>query len=194
MCVLVGKLAPNFTAEAILPYGDILEDFTLGAHLEGSYGVLFFWPLISAFPCLSEILAYDDRACQLAALGAKLVGVLVGGASRTLAAVQGRLSNLAFPLVIDEKKAISESYDVLHDDSRNALRGTFLIDRAGVVRHQLVNDLPLGRNVDEAVRMLEALRFHEDRGEFCPADWRPQGSAALATRQARSAYFAVETL
>jgi peroxiredoxin (alkyl hydroperoxide reductase subunit C) len=196
MC-LVGKSAPNFTASAILPYGDLLEDFSLSAHLAGAYGVLFFWPLSGALGSLSELLAYDDRACQLAALGAKLVGVLVGGVWREAFATPNKSSgDLAFPLVVDKTKGIAKAYDVLHDEAGTALRGTFLIDRSGVVRHQLVNDLPLGRNVDEAVRMLEALRFHEDRGEFCPADWRPPGRSQrrAGSRSSHFAYFAIETV
>jgi peroxiredoxin (alkyl hydroperoxide reductase subunit C) len=186
MSSLVGRQAPDFTASAVLPDGEIVNDFNLQTHLNGSYGVLFFWPLDFTFVCPSEILAYDHRREALEALGGKLVGVSVDSefthnAWRNTPANDGGLGPVGFPMIADKTKAIAQSYGVLIEYAGVALRGTFLIDRQGVVRHQVVNDLPLGRNADEAVRMLEALKFHEEHGEVCPAGWRPGRKAMTAT-------------
>jgi peroxiredoxin (alkyl hydroperoxide reductase subunit C) len=197
MSVLVGRAAPDFTAAAVLPDGGVVEDFTLSRHLGGCYGILFFWPLNFTSVCPSEIFAYDRRVCRLAALGAKLVGVSVDSerahaAWRNTPASQGGIGPVGFPMVADKTKAIAADYGVLVEDAGVALRATFLIDRAGLIRHQLINDLPLGRNAEEAVRILEALRFHEDSGEACPADWHAHHRGA--GRQKHTAYFTIETL
>jgi peroxiredoxin (alkyl hydroperoxide reductase subunit C) len=186
MGVLVGKPAPDFTASAVLPDGDIVNDFNLKHHLKGSYGIVFFWPLDFTFVCPSEILAYDNRAPALAQLGAKLIGVSIDSefthnAWRNTPVKDGGLGPVSFPMVADKTKQIAKDYGVLIEGAGVALRGTFLIDKNGVVRHQLVNDLPLGRNADEAVRMLEALKFHEEHGEVCPAGWRPGQKGMTAT-------------
>ena len=193
MGVLVGKSAPNFTASAVLPDGDIVDDFNLKTYLDGSYGVVFFWPLDFTFVCPSEILAYDHRAKALEALGGKLIGVSVDSefthnAWRNTPVDQGGLGKVSFPMVADKTKAIAREFDVLIEDAGVALRGTFLIDRDGIVRHQIVNDLPLGRNADEAVRMLEALTFHEEHGEVCPANWRPGQAGMTATAEGVASY------
>jgi peroxiredoxin (alkyl hydroperoxide reductase subunit C) len=193
MSVLVGKPAPDFTASAVLPDGDIVNDFTLSRHLAGSYGVVFFWPLDFTFVCPSEILAYDHRAPALQKLGAKLIGVSIDSefthnAWRNTPVKDGGLGSVTFPMVADKTKSIAKAYGVLLDDAGVALRGTFLIDKNGIVRHQLVNDLPLGRNADEAVRMVEALQFHEQYGEVCPAGWRPGDKGMKATPDGVASY------
>ena len=176
MAVLVGKQAPDFTAAAVLPDGAIVEDFNLRAHLDGAYGLVFFYPLDFTFVCPSEILAYSNRVPKFEAMNVKVVAVSVDSqfthaAWRNTAPKDGGLGPVKFPMVADLTKQIARDYDVLIEKDGVALRGTFLIDRQGVVRHQLVNDLPLGRNADEALRMADALQFHEEHGEVCPAGW-----------------------
>lgn len=176
MTVLVGKTAPDFTAAAVMEDGFIKEDFHLMEHLKGSYGVVFFWPLDFTFVCPSEILAYSNRVEKLAGINTKVVGVSIDSqfthyAWRNTAPNDGGLGPVKFPMVADVSKQIAREYGVLHQDEV-ALRGTFLIDRDGIVRHQLVNDLPLGRDADETVRVVEALQFHEEVGDVCPAGWQ----------------------
>lgn len=188
MSVLVGKAAPDFTAAAVLANGDIVEDFNLKDHLKGSYGLVFFYPLDFTFVCPSEILAYSNRVPQFEKLNVKVVAVSVDSqfthsAWRNTDPKEGGLGPVKFPMVADMTKQIARDYDVLIEQDGVALRGTFLIDRDGVVRHQLVNDLPLGRNADEALRMVDALQFHEENGEVCPAGWNKgdEGMKADAT-------------
>jgi peroxiredoxin (alkyl hydroperoxide reductase subunit C) len=177
MSVLVGKPAPDFTAAAVLADGDIVEDFNLKSYLSGSYGLVFFYPLDFTFVCPSEILAYSNRVPQFKERNVKVVAVSVDSqythnAWRNTAPKDGGLGPVQFPMVADMTKQIARDYDVLVEDAGVALRGTFLIDKDGIVRHQLVNDLPLGRNADEALRMVDALQFHEENGEVCPAGWQ----------------------
>ncbi len=193
MSVLVGKPAPDFTAPAVTQDGDIVEAFNLREHLDGSYGLVFFWPLDFTFVCPSEILAYSHRADALAALNTKIVGVSVDSqfthlAWRNTPTTEGGLGPVKFPLVADLTKAIARDYDVLIEADGIALRGTFLIDRNGVVRHQMINDGPLGRNADEAVRLVEALQFHEQHGEVCPAGWNKGDEGMTATAEGVATY------
>ncbi len=190
--VLVGKAAPDFTSAAVMPDGQIVEDFNLKSYLGGNYGVLFFWPLDFTFVCPSEIIAFDHRLKDFEALGARVIGVSVDSQFTHLAwkntpQDKGGLGNVQFPMVADVSHAITRSYGILHDESV-ALRGTFLIDGAFIVRHQVVNDLPLGRNVDEAVRMVDALKFHEENGEVCPAGWN-RGKPGMKATSAGVAEF-----
>jgi peroxiredoxin (alkyl hydroperoxide reductase subunit C) len=176
MSVLVGKPAPDFTAAAVLPDGEIVEDFSLKSYLKGHYGLVFFYPLDFTFVCPSEILAYSNRVPQFEERKVKVVAISVDSpyshyAWRNTSPRNGGLGPVKFPLVSDLTKSIARDYDVLIEDQGVALRGTFLLDRDGIVRHQLVNDLPLGRNADEAIRMVDALKFHEEHGEVCPAGW-----------------------
>ena len=192
MTVLVGKPAPDFTAAAVMPDGDMVDDFHLMAHLNGAYGLLFFWPLDFTFVCPSEILAFSNRVERLAALNTRVVGVSVDSqythyAWRNTDPNDGGLGPVKFPMVADISKQIAREYGVLHREEV-ALRGTFLIDRDGIVRHQVVNDLPLGRNVDEAVRMVEALQFHEEVGEVCPAGWQKGQQGMKADAQGVADY------
>jgi peroxiredoxin (alkyl hydroperoxide reductase subunit C) len=194
MTNLVGRQAPDFTAPAVLPDGDIVEDFNLREYLDGHYGIVFFYPLDFTFVCPSEILAYSHRADALAELDAKLVSVSVDSqythyAWRNTPVNEGGLGPVKFPMVADITKQIARDYGVLIDESV-ALRGTFLIDREGKVRHAFINDLPLGRNADEAVRMVEALRFHEEFGEVCPANWQKGQAGMKPTKEGVSEYLA----
>jgi peroxiredoxin (alkyl hydroperoxide reductase subunit C) len=173
MSSLVTRQAPDFTADVVTA-DNKFEQLTL-SKLRGKYVVLFFYPLDFTFVCPSEIIAFDKALPQFKERNAEVVGVSVDSKFSHFAWKQtphdkGGIGNVQFPLVADIKKTVSTDYGVLFDDSV-ALRGLFLIDKEGIVRHALVNDLPLGRNVDEALRILDALQFHEEHGEVCPANW-----------------------
>lgn len=175
MSVLVGKQAPDFTASAVLPNNEINDQFNLKSHLKGKIGVLFFYPLDFTFVCPSEIIAFDNRLKEFKDLGAEVIGVSVDSkfthvAWKNTPVEKGGIGQVQYILVSDLTKQIARDYDVLTGEAV-ALRGTFLIDQEGVVRHQVVNDLPLGRNIDEAIRMVEALKFFQAHGEVCPAGW-----------------------
>ncbi len=175
MSVLVGKKAPDFTTAAVMPNNEINESFNLHTYLKGKIGVLFFYPLDFTFVCPSEIIAFDNRLKDFKDRGAEVIGVSVDSKYTHLAwknteINKGGIGQIQFPLVADLTKNIARDYDVLLGEAV-ALRGTFLIDQEGVVRHQVVNDLPLGRNIDEAIRMVDALKFFQANGEVCPAGW-----------------------
>jgi peroxiredoxin (alkyl hydroperoxide reductase subunit C) len=174
MSTLVTKQAPEFTAQAVLA-DDSIEELKLSDYL-GTYVILFFYPLDFTFVCPSEIIAFDKDLPRFKERGAEVIGVSVDSqythyAWRNTPIDKGGIGRIAYPLVADLNKQISRDYGVLVDESV-ALRGLFLIDRAGIVRHALINDLPLGRNVDEAVRILDALQTTEKHGEVCPANWK----------------------
>ena len=174
METLVTKEAPNFTAQAVLADGTIAE-LSLAAY-RGKTVVLFFYPLDFTFVCPSEILAFNSKVDAFKERNTEVIGVSVDSqfthfAWRETPVEKGGIGPIAFPLVADLDKNIARSYGVLINESV-ALRGLFLIDKNGVVRHQVVNDLPLGRSVDEALRMVQALQFVEKNGEVCPADWK----------------------
>lgn len=174
MSLLVTRLAPDFSATAVLADNTFDERFTLSA-LRGSYVVLFFYPLDFTFVCPTEILAFDEALEEFRRRDAEVVGVSVDShfthaAWKRTHVDDGGIGPIRYPLVSDLNKEIARSYDVLLENGV-ALRGLFLIDREGVVRHALINDLPLGRNVNECLRVLDALRFHELRGDVCPANW-----------------------
>jgi len=181
MAFLVCKEAPDFQATAVLEDGQFDESFSLSA-LRGRYVVLFFYPLDFTFVCPTEILAFDEQLQEFTDRDCAVVGVSVDSpfthrAWRRTPIQDGGIGEIGYPLVSDLSRAIARSYGVLHDESV-ALRGLFLIDRAGVIRHALVNDEPIGRSVDEALRTLDALRFHDAHGDVCPANWK-QGEDAM---------------
>lgn len=194
MSVLVGKQAPDFTAAAVMADNTINDKFNLKAHIKGKMGVLFFYPLDFTFVCPSEIIAFDNRIHEFHNRGAEVIAVSVDSHFTHLAwkntpVEKGGIGNVRFPMVADLTKQIARDYDVLVNDSV-AFRGTFLIDKNGMVRHQLVNDLPLGRNVDEAIRMVDALLFHEEHGEVCPAGWNKGQQGMKADAQGVAEYLA----
>ncbi len=175
MTVLVGKKAPDFTASAVMPNNEINDKFNLTSYLKGKIGVLFFYPLDFTFVCPSEIIAFDNRLKEFKDRGAEVIGVSVDSKFSHLAwknteVNKGGIGQVQYPLVADLTKSISRDYDVLMGEAV-ALRGTFLIDQEGVVRHQVVNDLPLGRSIEEALRMVDSLKFIQENGEVCPAGW-----------------------
>ena len=174
MSVLVTKEAPEFKAQAVMPDGSFKE-VSLSDY-RGQYTVLFFYPLDFTFVCPTEIIAFSDRVKEFEALGVQLLGVSIDShfshlAWRNTPRAQGGIGQIDYPLVADLNKDIARDYDVLLPGGI-ALRGLFLIDKDGVVRHQVVNDLPLGRSVDETLRMVQALQYFETNGEVCPADWK----------------------
>ncbi|MEM9589373.1 MAG: peroxiredoxin [Planctomycetota bacterium] len=180
MSVLVQQEAPDFQAEAVMPDGQF-KQISLSDY-RGKYVLLFFWPLDFTFVCPTEIIAFSDAAAEFEALDVQILGVSVDSHFTHLAWTntprdQGGIGKTAYPLVADLNKQISREYDVLLDGGI-ALRGLFLIDKEGLVRHQVVNDLPLGRSVDEALRMVKALQYFETNGEVCPANWK-EGSRTI---------------
>ena len=192
MSTLVTQQAPNFTATAVLA-DNSFEEIKL-TNYRGKYVVLFFYPLDFTFVCPSEILAFDRKLEEFRKKDCELIGVSVDSHFTHLAwketeIEQGGIGGIQYPLVSDLKKEIADRYGVLHDGSV-ALRGLFLIDREGVIRHAVVNDLPLGRNVDEALRMLDALRFIEEHGEVCPANWHEGEEAMKPTAEGVAEYLA----
>lgn len=194
MSVLVGKKAPDFTTAAVMPNNEINEKFNLTSHIKGKIAVIFFWPLDFTFVCPSEIIAFDNRLQEFKERGAEVIGVSVDSkythlAWKNTAVNQGGIGQVKFPMVADLTKQISRDYDVLTGDAV-ALRGTFLIDQEGVVRHQLVNDLPLGRNIDEAIRMVDALKFFQENGEVCPAGWNKGKQGMKADAKGVAEYLA----
>ena len=182
MSFLIGKKAPDFTATAVMPDNQINENFILSKYLKGKKGILFFYPLDFTFVCPSEIIAFDKKIDEFRKRNTEVVGVSIDSHFAHLAYKNTNVSNggigqVKYPLVADLKKDIARNYDVLFGQSV-ALRGTFLIDEDFVIRHQVVNDLPLGRNIDEAIRMVDALTFHQKHGEVCPANWK-SGKATI---------------
>jgi len=182
MSSLIGKPAPAFTAPAVLSDNTIKPDFKLES-LKGKYVVLFFYPLDFTFVCPTEILEFNRKLAAFKELGAEVVGVSVDSQFSHLAwkntpVEKGGIGNVGYPLVADLTKQISRDYGVLFEGAGVAFRGTFLIDKEGVVKHAVVNDLGLGRNIDEALRMVTALRHLEKHGEVCPANWK-EGDDAM---------------
>jgi peroxiredoxin (alkyl hydroperoxide reductase subunit C) len=193
MSVLVTQPAPDFTAAAVLPDGSIKEDFKL-SDLRGKYVVLFFYPLDFTFVCPSEIIAHDHRVTQFKELGVEVVGVSIDSqfshfAWRETPIEKGGIGRVGFPLVADVKHEITKAYGIEHP-AGVALRASFLIDKAGVVQAQIVNNLPLGREVDEMVRLVEALQFTEQYGEVCPAGWKKGQKGMKPTAAGVASYLA----
>jgi peroxiredoxin (alkyl hydroperoxide reductase subunit C) len=192
MATLVGKKAPEFKAQAVMPDNTINPEFSL-EDLKGKYVVLFFYPLDFTFVCPTEILAFNRKVDEFKALGAEVVGVSVDSQFTHLAwkntpVEQGGIGNVQFPLVADLNKSIAKDYGVLVKGAGVAFRGTFLIDREGVVKHAVINDLGLGRNIDEEIRMVEALKHHEAHGEVCPANWKDGDDAMKPTAEGVADY------
>lgn len=192
MAVLVGKPAPDFKAQAVMPDNSFkelkLSDF------RGKYVVLFFYPLDFTFVCPTEIIAFDNHLPEFKERNCEVIGVSVDShfshvAWKNTPVDKGGIGNVQYPIVADITKQIARDYDVLTGDAV-AFRGTFLIDKEGKVRHQVVNDLPLGRNITEAVRMLEALQFHEKHGEVCPANWNKGKEGMKADAKGVAGYLA----
>ncbi|MBV8465911.1 MAG: peroxiredoxin C [Burkholderiales bacterium] len=182
MAVLVGKKAPDFTAAAVLGSGEINGNYSFSGATRGKYAVVFFYPLDFTFVCPSELIAFDHRLEEFKKRNVEVIGVSIDSefthsAWRNTPIEKGGIGPVKYTLVADIKHEICKAYDVEAADGV-AYRGSFLIDREGVVRHQVVNDLPLGRNIDEMIRMVDALQFTEEHGEVCPAGWN-KGKAGM---------------
>jgi len=193
MSVLVGRSAPDFTAAAVLGSGEIVDSFNLAQAIKGKKAVVFFYPLDFTFVCPSELLAFDHRMEEFKSRGVEVIGVSIDSqfshnAWRNTAVNDGGIGPVQYTLVADVKHEICKAYDVEHPEAGVAFRASFLIDEEGNVRHQVVNDLPLGRNVDEMIRMVDALQFHEDHGEVCPAGWNKGDKGMTATTEGVAAY------
>ncbi|MBF1216635.1 MAG: peroxiredoxin C, partial [Haemophilus parainfluenzae] len=174
--VLVTRQAPDFTSSAVLGNGEIVDNFNFKKHIEGKAAVLFFYPLDFTFVCPSELIAFDHRYEEFKKRGVEVVGVSIDSqfthnAWRNTPTENGGIGAVKYALAADVKHDIAKAYGIEHPEAGVALRASFLIDKNGVVRHQVVNDLPLGRNIDEMLRMVDALQFHEEHGEVCPAQW-----------------------
>jgi len=212
MSVLVGHQAPDFTAAAVMADGSINENFSLSDY-DGKYVVLFFYPLDFTFVCPSELIAFDHRIKEFEARGVQVIGCSIDShfshvAWRNTAVNDGGIGPVAYPLVADISKTIAADYDVLMESDgvvdedgdmvhllggTIALRGSFLIDKSGVVQHQVVNNLPLGRNVDEMLRLVDALQFTEEHGEVCPAGWNKGDKGMVPDADGVASYLASES-
>ncbi|CAI8934921.1 MULTISPECIES: peroxiredoxin [Pseudomonas] len=197
MSVLVGKQAPDFTVPAVLGNGEIVDSFTLSSAIKGKYGLVFFYPLDFTFVCPSELIALDNRMSDFKARNVEVIAVSIDShfthnAWRNTPVNNGGIGQVRYTMAADIKQDIMKAYDVQSADGV-AFRGAFLIDDKGVVRSQIINDLPLGRNMEELIRLVDALQFHEANGEVCPANWKkgdkgmnasPEGVAAYLTEHA----------
>jgi peroxiredoxin (alkyl hydroperoxide reductase subunit C) len=194
MSVLVGRPAPDFTAAAVLGDGSITEKFKLSDFKGKKYVVLFFYPLDFTFVCPSEIIAHNNRVKQFEERGVQLVGVSIDSqfthfAWRNTPVDKGGIGQIKFPLVADVTHEIAKAYNV-ESPGGVAYRGSFLIDKSGVVQHQVVNNLPLGREVDEMLRLVDALQFTEQHGEVCPAGWKKGDEGMKPTADGVAKYLA----
>jgi len=190
--MIVTNKAPDFTATAVLANGTIVDDFNLMENLGEKGAVLFFYPLDFTFVCPSEIIAFSKRAAAFREKGVNVIGVSVDSqfshfAWRETAIENGGIGPVDMPLVADLSKQIARDYDVLLNDAV-ALRGSFLIDADGTVRHAVVNDLPLGRNIDEMLRMVDTMLFTNEFGEVCPAGWVKGDDGMTATTEGVAQY------
>lgn len=208
MAVLVGKKAPLFETDAVINGGEFVEKFSLDQYIGKKYVIFFFYPLDFTFICPTEILAFQEKLDEFEKRNVAVVGCSIDSKYAHLAWLnmdksQGGIKGVTFPLVSDLSKTIAQNYDVLageyeynaEDDEIDfkgdavSYRGLFLIDKQGVVRHQLVNDLPFGRNIDEALRMVDALQHYEEHGALCPANWRPGEDTVEPTPEGVIEYF-----
>ncbi|WP_277640350.1 peroxiredoxin [Wolinella succinogenes] len=192
--MLVTNKAPNFVATAVLGNNEIVSDFELYKNFGKNGTVVFFYPLDFTFVCPSEIIAFDKRLEEFQARGINVIGVSVDSqfshfAWKNTAIKEGGIGQVRFPLVADLTKQISRDFDVLFNESV-ALRGSFLIDKDGTVRHAVINDLPLGRNIDEMIRMVDTMLFVNEHGEVCPAGWQKGDEGMKADAKGVAEYLA----
>ncbi len=194
MSVLVGKKAPNLSAPAVMADGSISDKLTLDDYT-GKHIVLFFYPLDFTFVCPTELIAFSHRIAEFENRGVQVLGCSIDSqfthaAWRNTPIDKGGIGPVKYPLIADVKHEICRDYDVEFEPEGVALRGSFLIDKEGIVRHQVVNDLPLGRNIDEMLRMVDAVQFHENHGEVCPAGWNKGDEGMVADGKGVASYLA----
>jgi len=192
--MLVTNPAPDFTATAVLADGSIVDDFKLSENFGEKGTVIFFYPLDFTFVCPSEIIAFSHRIDEFKSRGVNVIGVSVDSqfshfAWRETPVEKGGIGRIKYPLVADLTKQISKDYDVLFGESV-ALRGSFLIDAKGTIRHAVINDLPLGRNIDEMIRMVDTMQFTDEYGEVCPAGWQKGDEGMKASTEGVAEYLA----
>ena len=206
MSVLVGRKAPVFSAKAVINGNEIIEDFSLNQYLEEKYVVFFFYPADFTFVCPTELIAFQSKIAEFESRNTVVIAASTDSVTSHWKWLQtprndGGIEGVKYPIVSDQDKIISMAYDVLagsytedtfgnlaFEGSPEAYRGLFLIDKGGVVRHQVVNDMPLGRSVDEILRVIDALQFTEEYGEVCPADWKKGDKALSATQEGVATY------
>ena len=192
---LVSRQAPDFTAAAVDGKGQIIDSFNLSSALKDKYGLLVFYPLDFTFVCPSELIALDNRMAALKERNVEVISVSIDSqfthsAWRNTPVNKGGIGEVTYTMVADVKHEICQAYGVEHPAAGVAFRGTFLIDKAGTVRAEIVNDLPLGRNMDELVRLVDALQFHEEHGEVCPAGWQKGDDGMTASSDGVADYLA----
>jgi peroxiredoxin 2/4 len=210
MSVLVGKKAPSFKANAVVNGGEIVTDFSLDQFIGKKYVILFFYPADFTFVCPTEIVAFQDKLVEFEARDTVVVAASVDSEFSHWKWLQterndGGIKGVTYPIVSDASKTISRNYDVLAGDYQHAddgtikftgaplaYRGLFLIDKQGVVRHEVINDLPIGRSIDEAIRVVDALQFHEKYGDVCPANWHKGEKALKATQEGVAEYLGAQ--
>ncbi len=197
MSSLVGRKAPDFTAAAVMANGQINGQFNLHQEIDKKYGIIFFYPLDFTFVCPSELIALDNRISEFEQRNALVMGVSIDSqfthnAWRNTPVANGGIGQVKYPLIADVNHQICQAYGVEHPTAHVALRGTFIIDKQGIIRSQIVNDLPLGRNVDELLRLIDALEFHEKHGEVCPANWTKGKTGIKPTTEGIAKYLAEE--
>lgn len=194
MAVLVGKPAPDFTVPAVLANGEIVDSYNFAKATEGKYALVFFYPLDFTFVCPSELIALDHRMPDFVARNVEVVGVSIDShfthnAWRNTPVNEGGIGQVKYTLAADIKHEIAQAYDV-ESEGGVAYRGAFLIDKNGIVRSQIVNDLPLGRNMEELIRLVDALQFNEEHGEVCPANWKKGDKGMTASPEGVASYLA----
>jgi peroxiredoxin (alkyl hydroperoxide reductase subunit C) len=195
MTILVGRQVPDFTAAAVLENGEINGNFRLSDAIKNKYGIVFFYPLDFTFVCPSELIALDRRIDEFKARDTLVMGVSIDSqfthnAWRKTPVNDGGIGPVRYPLIADVNHKICQAFGVEHPEAHVALRGAFLIDKKGIVRSQIVNDLPLGRNIDELIRLIDALQYHEKHGEVCPAGWNKGDAAIKPTEKGIAEYLA----
>lgn len=210
MSVLVGKKAPRFIAPAVIKGGEVVENFSLDQYIGKKYVLFYFYPADFTFVCPTEIIAFQDNSEEFEKRNVAIVGCSVDSEFSHWKWLQtdlkdGGIKGVKYPLVSDQSKTIAENYDVLAGEwdynengesvfngTARAYRGLFLIDKSGIVRHQVVNDMPIGRSVAEALRVVDALQFNEEHGEVCPADWQKGDKGLKATQEGISSFLAAK--
>lgn len=193
--VLVGRKAPDFCCAAVLPNGEINPKFKLSEALNGKYGLVFFYPLDFTFVCPSELIALHNRMSQFRDRNVEVIAVSIDSqfthsAWRNTPINKGGIDKVDYVMAADVNHRICQAYGVEHPEASVAFRGAFLIDKQGMVRAQLVNDLPLGREIDEILRLFDALQYHEVHGEVCPAGWKKGEKAMKASAEGVAHYLA----
>ena len=193
MSHLIGKQAPDFTAAAVLANGEIVSHFNLAETIKNKYALVFFYPLDFTFVCPSELIALDKRIPEFTARNTVVMGVSIDSqfthsAWRKTPVNEGGIGPVHYPLIADVNHRICQAYGVEHETAHVALRGAFLIDDEGHVRVQIINDLPIGRNIDELIRLVDAIQFHKKHGEVCPAGWNKGDSAIKPTAEGIANY------